>query len=424
MAKRSLLLIGFMLALGAETAFFSSQFAAGILHVMGERSFFANRLARAWSCYRRALALGASRERLETDAVEVLLAALDQWEAGVRVKLPIPPAEAVPATQSLVADLILRAPFRAYSWSLASDAYLHAARQRRRETPIDLATLSENPEDNLMPEDWLGIAALDMAIRLEPNNYVYADTLVETLLQFGLSERAARACRLAVAANPELSAHLYLTHEDLSPGMLEAAAQGLQDARSSDSMFSAAEIDASLGKLFAEHGQDQRAQPYLQRAVDAAPELYEAQFLLGLVEYRAQNYRRAIAHLERVAALLPEGPWANYYMGLSYSALGMADQAASEFKEARERDPGTITFFHALGETLESQGKVSEAQRQFMAAANLHPTEQAAWLSLLAFYVRHKDRKGSAEVCTKLSALGQTADVVKAQCSLLDEGAP
>ncbi len=89
--------------------------------------------------------------------------------------------------------------------------------------------------------------------------------------------------------------------------------------------------------------------------------------------------------------------------------------------EARAED---TEFFHALGETLEGQGKVPEAQRLFLAAANLHPKDPAAWLSLLAFYVRHNDRKGWAEVCAKLSALGQVAGVTTAQCAWLGEGAP
>ena len=424
LARRSTLAVCFSILLVAETGYFARELAASLCHIAGERSFFGNRLVRSWTIYRRALSLGGSRERIETDSAELLLSALDQWEAGTKIQLPLPAPDAIAAAHSLVARLLRREPYNAYYWSLASDVYLHAARQRRRQTPLDLATLSENPEANLLPEDWLGIAAMGVATRMEPHNYVYPDALVETLQEYGLVEKAARYCRIAVAANPVLGAHLYLQHPDLAPELLEGAVQGFEDARGRDSLVSAVAIDTDAGKLLAEHGLDQRALPYLLRAVEAAPAFPDAQFHLGLVRYRAKEYRQALIHLQRVAGLLPDSPWANYYMGLSYSELGMNDQAAAEFKEAKERDPKVIGFFHALCEALERQGKVEEARRQFVAAANLNQGDPSAWLSLLAFYVHHKDRKGSTEVCAKLSALGPAGDAARSQCDFLNEAGP
>jgi len=69
-------------------------------------------------------------------------------------------------------------------------------------------------------------------------------------------------------------------------------------------------------------------------------------------------------------------------------------------------------------------GRIQEAERQFLAAANLNQGEALAWSALLAFYARHPERKGAAEACAKLLSLGPADGAVKEQCTALEREAP
>src|SRR3989442_15138610 len=182
MVRKVGLLLCCAVLLGSESVYFARLTAAGIFRLRGERAFFRNAHERSWDSYRRALALGGDRDRLETDQAELLLFGLDQGAMGARVRPALPQEEAVRAASQLVASRITETPYRAHHWSLASDVYFHAARLRRHETPLDLSSLTDNPLDILLPEERLGLAALETASRLEPSNYIYHDLLVEKFL--------------------------------------------------------------------------------------------------------------------------------------------------------------------------------------------------------------------------------------------------
>ena len=419
-----MLLLCFSLILAAETAYFGGRCLAGLLRQRGERAFFRSDHRRAWRNYEGAMAWGGDAGTLAADEVELLLFGLDQREAGFRIRTEFPVGESLARARDLAVRLIREAPYKAYYWSLVADIYHHEARRRRLETPIDLDTLSEDPLANLLPEDWLSIAALETATQLEPNNYVYPDLLVEMLLEIDSPDLAAHYCRLAVAANPNLRDHRYLLRADLQPVIVEAALLGFADARGAHSMLPPDGIDTDAGRLLVVHGQDERAIPYLERAAALVPKSYDALSELGSAYYRMKDYEGMLRSLERARLVHPDQPWPYYGLGLAHLALGDLQAAMSDFTAAREADPRDLRYFHALGETLEKAGRIEEAERQFLAAANLNQGEGLAWSALLAFYVRHPDRKGAAEACANLLTLGQVDSAVREQCAALEREAP
>lgn len=396
----------------AETVYFGNQIVSSLMRVRGERAFFRVDHPAAWRFYRRALAHGGDGDRLETDMVELLLFGLDQREAGINLKTALSTAESLRFARDAVARRLTETPYRAYLWSLASDLYGHVSRLRRRETPLDLARLSEEPLENLLPEDWMAVAALEQAARLEPNNYLYHDLLTEMFLDLGAPGKAAGYCRSAVAAYPVLDDHRYLSREDVAPEVLEAALQGFEDATKQLSLVPRPAIERDAGRLLAAHGQNRRAMDHFRRALDIEPGYVDAQFELGIAAYLLGDFSTALPHFKISSGLLPDSPWPDYYTGLTLLAQGAREAALPYLRGAREKGSPDPRFFHALGESLEASGQVKEAERQFVAAAHLNAGNQGAWAALLNFYIRQGNSRAGSETCARLLAMRPPVDGV------------
>jgi tetratricopeptide (TPR) repeat protein len=419
LARKVFLLLGFFVVFATESAYFARQCAAGILRLRGERAFFRNDHAGAWTLYQRALSLGGERETLENDLAELLLFGLDQTWAGVRVRTALPSEDAVRAGLNYVARRIRETPYKAYDWSLASDVYFHEARLRRQNISLDLSALTEAPLDILLPEDRLGLAALETAARLEPTNYIYQDLLTEKFLELGSVSRAAVYCRQSVASYPALSEHPYLGRPDLEPELLEAAIHGFQDSRLEESMVPRALVESDAGDLLWRNRQTERSIDFLSRAVSLAPDLFEAQYGLGRARFTLGEYEEALRHLKEASRIQPDSPTPHVDMGFSYTALGNLPAAIDQFRSARERDARELKYFLLLGEALEKAGQIREAERQFVAGANVNPDRTEAWAALLAFYTRHRDLRPVAETCDRLRVLSPTENLYKEQCASL-----
>lgn len=181
------------------------------------------------------------------------------------------------------------------------------------------------------------------------------------------------------------------------------------------------EILVDVGRLLTRHGQDERATGYFDRALAIAPNDYDARMGRGVARYRLKDLRKAIEDFERASTLFPERPSPHYFAGVARRAQGDLEGAILEFRRARERGFGEIKIFHALGEALEADGQIEEAERQFVAAANLHPKAPDAWSSLLAFHMRHGNNRAASEACSRIASLDAMAGVSREQCARLGE---
>jgi tetratricopeptide (TPR) repeat protein len=420
-ARQSFLAVGLVMLLGLESVYFLRQFATGVLNLMGEHAFYRNNIVLSWNLYRRAQAWGADRQTVESNQLESILFGLDQVDGGIRIELPLSQAEALKEARNLSARLIGAIPHSAYHWSLASDVYRHVAHDRRRREPIDLSRLSEDPLENMLAEEWLSLACMEAASRLEPRNALYPDLMTEMFLEIGSPANAARYCRRAVADDPELANHLYLWRPELAPEVLEAALQGFQDALAEQTMVSPAAIECDAARLLSHHGQDERARPHLERAVALAPGVAEFQIEMGQLHYRLKEYRKALEFLGTAIAIDPASAWPYYIRGLCRIGLGESAEAIEQFRKAKEIEPGGRLFLYALGEALEKTGQVQDAGRQFVAAAHMNPQDPGGWSSLLAFYARQGDRLSAPDACSRLLALRPEDPAYKEQCAAFGE---
>ena len=416
--RKSAILLCFLVVLAGESGWYGTRLAASVLHLRGERAFFRNDLVGSLKDYDRALELGGERDLILADRVQLLLFAMDQQEAGVKVKMPLPAEQTTQVVHHDLRVLIGTAPSKAFYWSLAADAYRHDAYRARRATPIDIATLSENPLANLTPQDWLAIGAMEVAARLEPNAYIYQDMLVEHFLEMGVPSRAADHCRLAVLALPDLDEHQYLSRPNLDAAVYEAAVQGFTQSLEQGSMIPAARIDCDVARLMLSHGDTDRALDYLNHAIARQPGWSVPRYLKGTAYFRTKQYEKSARELAHVVQLKPTDAASRYYLGLAYEQMGRREDAISELTKARELRPEELKYFHALGAALEATGRLQEAERQYLAAANLHPRDTGAWARLIEFYKRHGEVREAQRACSRaqssdhVDALGSACDAL------------
>jgi len=423
--KKTLIVSSFLVLLVAESIYFGRDSMAGLLRVRAQRAFFRNDHRAAWSLYHRALAWGGNPDTIETDLIELITFGLDQSEAGVKIVPPLPPEQALPLARKLSLRRLREKPFRAYNWSLASDVSMHEAGRRRRATVLDLTTLSDDPLENVLPEERKAIAELEAASSLEPVNFIYHDLLMDLYTEFGAMEKASASCRRSVASFPYLDSHRYLWKPDLAPELLEAAIGGFEDALREESLVPRAIIFLEAGRLLSAHGQDARAEPYLLRAIEESPHSYDPYMEIAGIRLRRKDPAHALEALQHASAIRPEDPWPDYYSGVAHMDLGQLDLAIVAFQAAREKAPdGEVTIFHALGAALEARGQVKEAERQFVAAANLNPNVAEAWSVLLEFHLRHRNLRGAQEDCSRLSRLNGGKGVTNNACDSLEKTLP
>jgi tetratricopeptide (TPR) repeat protein len=414
--------LGVLMAL--VTLFFGRQFLAGVDQLRGKGSFYRNDVSGALKHYAQARRFGGGGLQLDSDEVEAIFFAVDQMDLGVKSPLTVTADDAIARATEAVRGLVQRAPYRAYFWSIASDLYMRRSRERRRTTPLDLAELSENPLDNLLPETWFAIVTMKHASRLEPNNYLYHDLLVEAFLDVGSPEAAADHCRQAIKALPRFDAHEYLLRSSVPPELVEASVKGFEDALAEVSLIGRASIECSLADMLMRNGQYDRAIPYLLSALESVPDSFDAHYFLGNAQLQRGHYEEALQHLKISTRVQPTEPMPYYYLSKSYEALGDLDQAVSSMQNARMLNPHDLQLFHALGALLEKADRITEAERQFVAATSYNPENPYAWSMLVDFYRRHDDGRAVRKACESLRSLRPGDTTYQSQCPLPGEGVP
>jgi tetratricopeptide (TPR) repeat protein len=410
-----ILLVGLLVAV--ETAYFGSQCVGALARLNGKRAYFDGDSVRAWSLLDRATTLGADRIEVLTDRAEVLLFGLDQQGLGAKPDLPLP-AEQIPSVaRGIVSSILSATPYRAYAWSLAADVFTDEALALRRSTPLDLSTLSDNPIANLLPQEWMLIAALQEAARRDPRNYLYDDLLSEQFGQWGLADQAAPHVRRSVSLYPVLEGHVYLSRPRLEEAIIEAAVAGFDDALRGESMVPADAIQCDAGRFLVMQGRNTEAMTRFRAALGLNPDNPDAVYWYGYTSYLLEDYPTAAEYLARASLVMPDEAYHWFQLGQTYLKLGRRAEATEALRKARELDGHSVSYFHALASVLEEDGSTKEAERQYQAAASLNPRDNSAWRALLGFYQRHPERDEAArQVCTRLRRSRIPEEIYKDAC--------
>jgi arylsulfatase A-like enzyme len=125
---------------------------------------------------------------------------------------------------------------------------------------------------------------------------------------------------------------------------------------------------ATANKVIAASAGDQskpeRAIATLEPIVSADPEIYLAQYSLGVALARKAKYAEAIKHLHKGIELQPDSTWAHYEMGASLLKTGDYKAAIIHLEIASGRLPAFASAHLFLAEAYEHAGRVEDAKKE------------------------------------------------------------
>ena len=102
----------------------------------------------------------------------------------------------------------------------------------------------------------------------------------------------------------------------------------------------------------------------LEPIVSADPNLYLAQYTLGVVLARKTQYNEAVKHLHKAIELQPESAWAHYEIGASLLRTGDFKTAVVHLEIATGRLAGFSPAHGALAEAYQHLGRAEDAKRE------------------------------------------------------------
>ena len=102
-----------------------------------------------------------------------------------------------------------------------------------------------------------------------------------------------------------------------------------------------------LGRLYVQNRENEKALPYLQRALRLQPDLTEASGLLGTAYVRLGEFAKAIPRLEKAASLDHYGN-VHYQLSLAYRKLGQAELAEKALVRSQDLRRSSLEHDQAL----------------------------------------------------------------------------
>ena len=153
-----------------------------------------------------------------------------------------------------------------------------------------------------------------------------------------------------------------------------------------------------------ERGDSEAGMEHLERAVDLAPDYYDALNKLGIEYLKASRYRDAEVPLERARGLNPNDPRPLVNLGMLHLQEGQAGETSGEtasagqsysmaaelLAEALRLDPLAAEAHFYLGSALYEIGALEEAEASLLEALGLDPALYDAHLMLLNVYTRQQ----------------------------------
>lgn len=117
-------------------------------------------------------------------------------------------------------------------------------------------------------------------------------------------------------------------------------------------------------EAYLDDGKPETAIPVLRRVLAVRPDLYLAQYTLGVALAQQQQYAEAIPHLHKAIELQPESPWAHMAMGLSLKQTADFKTAAVHLEIASGHLPKSSLLHLKLAEVYEHLGRKEDATRE------------------------------------------------------------
>ncbi|MEP4146084.1 MAG: tetratricopeptide repeat protein [Halioglobus sp.] len=187
----------------------------------------------------------------------------------------------------------------------------------------------------------------------------------------------------------ETSCHRTLTLDESSPGIFEALgdlymASGQYD-RAMESYESALvlapkSVDGlmGLGNSLARQGETERAESYLQQAIQNDVGYWKAHNALGTFYFNQGRYEDAIPHYRRVTSLARGYAIGHNNLGAAYMLAGLFDEAVQEFSSSLDLRPHHNTYSN-IGSAQFFLRNYEEAANMYQLAVDLAPEDGMQW---------------------------------------------
>jgi tetratricopeptide (TPR) repeat protein len=127
---------------------------------------------------------------------------------------------------------------------------------------------------------------------------------------------------------------------------------------------------------------------------------------LGLVYFRAEDYRRAASEFEHALELEPDNLWANFYRGVCACRLGRFEEASTAFSICVALASQCAWCYANRGLAETERGRLDLALRDFSLALRLDPTVSAALLGRSILFCRLERYDEALDDFKRASKLG------------------
>ena len=374
--------------------------AAGASHAfLGMALREAGDLALARASLQRAIALLPPMPATYIDLGIVFLRmgdldrALGQFEAGLNVPSPSPPAPDWDAAIAGLREALTKSPNRADAHNLlglclgrkgASTSEVVAEFREAVRLRPDFAEAYNNIGLVLTQadDDNAAITAYHEALRLRPD-YADAHANLGAALISTDAEQAVVELEKAVMLAPnsvKAQFNLAVAYGSSKAGSAKEVEQ-LRKVITLSPNFARAHL--ALGKAVLRDGKIPEAVQELQEATKLDPQSGEAHYQLGLALARAGRKDEGAAEVQRgreLSAADDRTQNANLDISAGREDLdkGDLDQAAAKFRHAIKLQPEMSDAQRFLGETLEKQGDTEGAQAAYRKALDLNPGDVSA----------------------------------------------
>jgi len=238
-----------------------------------------------------------------------------------------------------------------------------------------LALVSERP---LLGGAWLALgialesqgkpslAALNRAVRLEPENATALCNLGAAEQRLGQTEKAITRYLEALKNNPSLPIAHY-----------------------------------NLGLGYQLLGMTTEALAALRQAIEAQPDYFDAYFQLGLLEQNLGHAQIALDAYQQAISFNANSHEVFYNMGLALQSLGRLDEAIGQYRKALDLRPDLPDVLSNLAMAYKETGQVEAAIEACLRALEVDPLHYRANLYLNLIYMDQKRLVESEQLCRK-----------------------
>jgi tetratricopeptide (TPR) repeat protein len=200
----------------------------------------------------------------------------------------------------------------------------------------------------------------DATKNLAQNSKAPLDTMAAQLDQFDRHFNGEASKTSAELSSSEMQKLASLGYIGLQKSSSAAAIVAGIDPKEKDRIAVANKVIAASSP----HSKTDRVIAALDPIVSAEPNLYLAQYSLGVALANKAKYPEAVKHLHKAIELQPDSAWAHYEMGASLLKAGDYKTAIVHLEIAAGRLPAFTATHLSLAEAYEHTGRTEDAKRE------------------------------------------------------------